>query len=272
MDSPFQRPHSSLLVSEFPRAMGEMQAFAYSLPYLCCLPRGDGHCVLVLPGFSGGDPSTAALRWFLTNRGYRATPWRLGRNLGPTDHILDGMAALVEKLTGSGDRISIIGWSLGGIFARELGRTYPEAIRSIITLGSPFRLTGGDRDKTHASDAYEAMAALHSERAEAMRVHEDDRPPMTVPVTNIFSRTDGVVPWDSCIDTRGEQCENVEVPGSHSGFGHNPFALFVIADRLAQPEGSWQRYRVSGCLSSVMRVWPAPPVVAASPAVAGTVG
>jgi hypothetical protein len=246
------------LVSEFPRAIGEWQAFACLLPYLCSLPRGDGHRVLVLPGFSGDDPSTATLRWFLSERGYRATPWRLGRNLGPTDHILDGMASLMEDLTGDGDRVSIVGWSLGGIFARELGRTYPDAVRSIITLGSPFRLTGGDRDKTNASDAYEAVAALHSERAAALHVREDDRPAMTVPVTNIFSRSDGVVPWASCIDSRGERCENVEVPGSHSGLGHNPVALLVIADRLAQPDGAWARYRVSPCLSPLIRLWPAP--------------
>jgi hypothetical protein len=264
MDSPFSRPHSSLLASEFPRAIGEWQAFACALPYLCSLPRGDGHTVLVLPGFIGDDPSTATLRWFLTGRGYRAAPWRLGRNLGPTDHILDGLAALMEKLTSNGDHISIVGWSLGGIFARQLGRTYPDAIRCVITLGSPFRLTGGDRDKTNASDIYEAVAALHSERAAALHVREDDRPAMTVPVTNIFSRSDGVVPWASCIDSRGERCENIEVPGSHSGFGHNPVALMVIADRLAQPDGGWERYRVSPCVSSFVRVWPAPTPAAAA--------
>jgi pimeloyl-ACP methyl ester carboxylesterase len=265
MDDPFRRPHSSLLASEFPRAIGEWQALACSLPYLCSLPRGDGHCVLVLPGFMGGDPSTATLRWFLTERGYHAPPWRLGRNLGPTDHILDGMAALVERLTRGGARLSIIGWSLGGIFARELGRTYPDAVRSIITLGSPFRLTSGDRDKTYASDAYEALAALHNrERAEAMRVPEEDRPAMTVPVSSIFSRTDGVVPWASCIHARGDNCENIEVPGSHSGFGHNPVALFVIADRLAQPDGQWEPYKATPCLSPLVRIWQTPPPVAAA--------
>jgi pimeloyl-ACP methyl ester carboxylesterase len=218
--------------------------------------------VLVLPGFTGGDTSTAALRWFLTDRGYHAPPWRLGRNLGPTDHILDGMAALVERLTSAGARISIVGWSLGGIFARELGRTYPESIRSIVTLGSPFRLTGGDRDMSPASAAYEAMAVLHSERAKALEVDEDDRPALTVPVTNIFSRSDGVVPWASCIDSRGEHCENIEVPGSHSGLGHNLIALVVIADRLAQADGRWERYRPSPCLSSLVRVWAPPPPVA----------
>jgi hypothetical protein len=265
MDEPYRRPHSSLLATEFPRAIGEWQALACSLPYLCSLPRGDGHCVLVLPGFTGDDPSTATLRWFLTERGYHAPPWRLGRNLGPTDHILDGMATLVERLTSGGARISVIGWSLGGIFARELGRTYPDAIRSIITLGSPFRLTSADRDKSVASAAYEAMSALHNrERAEAMRVRDEDRAALTVPVSSIFSRTDGVVPWASCIDARGGMCESIEVPGSHTGLGHNPVALFVIADRLAQPDGRWEPYRVSPCLSSLVRLWPTPPSVAAA--------
>jgi len=181
----------------------------------------------------------------------------LGRNLGPTDHILDGMDALVERLAERGHRASIVGWSLGGIFARVLGRTHPTAIRSVITLGSPFQLSARDRDQTHASDAYEALSALHSVRAQQLATDEA-RSPLAVPTTNIFSRTDGVVPWRSCIDTHGDQCENIEVPGSHSGLGHNPIALAVIADRLAQPEGEWKPYVPQGCLRALVRVGPLP--------------
>src|SRR5437764_12740492 len=95
MENSFRRPHLSLLASELPRAFAEMQAFTAALPYLRALPRGDGHRVLVIPGFTGDDRSTVSLRWFLRDRGYWASPWRLGRNLGPTDQILDGMASLV---------------------------------------------------------------------------------------------------------------------------------------------------------------------------------
>ncbi len=257
MRNSFRRPHPTLLATEMVRAVGELHAFTSVVPFLAALPRGDGHSVLVLPGFTGDDRSTVTLRWFLTQRGYRAMPWELGRNLGPTDHILDGMDALVERLAERGDRASIVGWSLGGIFARVLGRSHPTAIRSVITLGSPFQLSARDRDQTHASDAYEALSALHSVRAQQLATDES-RSPLTVPTTNIFSRTDGVVPWRSCIDTHGDQCENIEVPGSHSGLGHNPIALAVIADRLAQPEGEWKPYVPQGCLRALVRVGPLP--------------
>jgi pimeloyl-ACP methyl ester carboxylesterase len=254
----FARPDPCLNALELPRSVGEMHAFVYVIAQLRALPAGDGHRVLVLPGFTGDDASTAALRWFLIDRGYRATPWRLGRNLGPTDLIIDGLQSLMERVVAARERVSIVGWSLGGIFARELGRAYPEAVRSVITLGSPFRLGDGDRDESYATSTYDALSELHSERAKGPHVPEDARPPMPVPVTNIYSRTDGVAPWRGCIDIRGGWCDNVEVPGSHSGLGHNPLALVVIADRLAQPDDTWQPYQVPLGLTSVIRVGPKP--------------
>jgi pimeloyl-ACP methyl ester carboxylesterase len=261
----FARPDPYLHAVEMPRAVGEMHAFVYAIGQLRTLPSGDGHRVLVFPGFTGDDASTAALRWFLVDRGYRATPWRLGRNLGPTDLIIDGLQALMERVVAARERVSIIGWSLGGIFARELGRTHPEAVRSVITLGSPFRLGDRDRDESYASSIFDALSELHSERAKGPHVPEDARPAMPVPVTNIYSRSDGVAPWRSCIDAHGMWCDNVEVPGSHSGLGHNPFGLAVIADRLAQPDGRWQPYQAPLGLRSVIRVGPRPsPTLAAT--------
>jgi hypothetical protein len=257
MHQRFHHPSPSLLASELPRAMIEMQAFACSIPFLRTLPRGDGHTVLVLPGYTADDPSTAVLRGFLSDRGYRAVPWGLGCNLGPSDKVLRGMASLVEKLSGD-SRISIIGWSLGGIFARELGRDTPDAIRSVITLGSPFRLTDLDVEPTAGVAAYNVLASQHSERMEGALRPDDDRPEIRVPVTNIYTRADGVAPWQSCVDVRGGCCENIEIPGSHCGLGHNPVALAVIADRLAQPDGAWKPYEVQGCLSAMVRVGPLP--------------
>jgi pimeloyl-ACP methyl ester carboxylesterase len=265
MQRRFVRPDPHLFALELPRAVGEMHALSQAVPLLRALPRGDGHRVLVLPGFTGDDRSTAALRWFLNDRGYRAMSWRLGRNLGPTDHILDGLQSLMTHMTAAGERVSIIGWSLGGIFGRELARAEPEVVRCVITLGSPFRLGDRARQESHANGLYEALAELHSERARVPHPPEEDRPAMAVPVTNIYTRTDGVAPWRSCIDVHGARCENVRVPGSHSGLGHNPIAFAVVADRLAQPEGAWQPYRVPSCLASLVRVGPAPmaPAVAA---------
>lgn len=258
MHKRFHRPHPALLASEMPRALTELQAFRCALPALRMLPRGDGHTVLVLPGFTADDPSTLMLRWFLQDRGYTPAPWNLGRNLGPTDHILDGMNALVERLTRGGDRISIVGWSLGGIYARELGREHPERIRTVITLGSPFRLSYAERDQTNAGAAFNALSPLHSDRAKEVPTSDDALPPMPIPVTNIYTRTDGVAPWRSCIDVKGDRAENVEVLGSHCGLGHNPLALAVIADRLAQRAGTWAPYETPLCLRGTVRVGPVP--------------
>ena len=243
--------------------MVELQVFIGSLPFLAALPRGDGHPIVVLPGFTANDSSTETLRWFLADRGYAPAGWELGHNHGPTDAILDGMDALMNAHVARGRRVTLIGWSLGGIYARELARTYPDAVRAVITLASPFRLR--DPAASNVSAMYESLTHLHSERARVPHPPEEDRPALPVPVTNVFTRTDGVVHWQSCIDEYGDCCENVEVVGSHSGLGHNPLALAVIADRLAQPDGDWRPYRAPVCLSGGVRVGPVPsrPAVAA---------
>ncbi len=253
----FQRPSSALLITEMPRALSELQALAHAAPLLQTLPRGDGHRVLVVPGFMGDDRSTAPLRWFLTCRRYRAMPWRLGRNLGPTDEIIDGLEEVLGRYAAIRQRISIVGWSLGGIYARELARSHPDVVRSVITLGSPFQLHAGERDLTNASEAYDAASALHSPRASRF-VPFEGRPSMPVPTTNIYTRADGVVPWESCLDIHGDCCENIEVPGSHAGLGHNPVVMAVIADRLARPDRIWHPYAPTGCLQGLVRVGPVP--------------
>ncbi len=253
----YRRPSSALLATEVPRALSELLAFAHAAPLFKTLPRGDGHRVLAVPGFMGDDRSTGPLRWFLTGRGYRAMPWRLGRNLGPTDQIIDGMEELLGRFARTGQRISIVGWSLGGIFARELARSHTGVVRSVITLASPFQLHAGDRYLTNAGEAYDAASVLHSPRADRF-VPFEGRPSMPVPTTNIYTRADGVVPWQSCVDVHGDRCENIQVPGSHAGLGHNPVALAVIANRLAQPDGTWHPYGPTGCLGALVRVGPVP--------------
>lgn len=241
----FGRPHPALLAVEALRAVGEMAWCLASIPVLGKAPRGDGHPVVVLPGFAASDNSTKPLRAFLRGRGYHVHGWRLGINVGPTDRVLDGMAARLRHLHDlHGRAMSLIGWSLGGIYAREIAREAPEVVRRVITLGSPFRLT--DREESYASPLYNALSTFHSTRVDEPRLPESSRPPIKVPVTNIFSRTDGVAPWRSCMDEPGPLRENIEVVGSHCGFGHNPAVLRVIADRLAQPEGQWAPFEPTG--------------------------
>lgn len=211
------------------------------LPVLRRAPRGDGHPVLVFPGFMASDNSTRALRWYLRDLGYHVHGWRLGVNVGPTDRVLDGLTYRVTSLyRRHGQPISIIGWSLGGVFAREMARRHPDAVRQVITLASPFAME--DREQSNAQSLYNVLSTFHSARVDELRLHEREHEPLTVPATAIYTKGDGIVPWRSCMDEPGQFAENVRVIGSHSGLGHNPRALFVIADRLAQPIGQWKPY------------------------------
>lgn len=236
------RPSRALRDLEIARLTAEFGAWIALHPALQLGPRGDGHSVLVLPGFMGSDASTWPLRSTLRRLGYDAVPWRLGRNLGPTRAIALGLPRrLKEACARGGQRVSLVGVSLGGVFARDLACRHPDLVRQVVTLGSPFRLppqaTG--RHRTHAEPLYRALQPWHV----AARPLPGDRPARPVPLTAVYTRTDGVVPWQSCMEEDGPTCENVEVWGSHSGLGHNPLALAVVVDRLAQPDGAWQPFR-----------------------------
>ncbi|HEX8114530.1 MAG TPA: hypothetical protein VF516_42665, partial [Kofleriaceae bacterium] len=204
-------------------------------------PRGDGHPVLVLPGLAAGDDSTAILRGFLRSLGYAARGWGQGCNLGFRSGVLDALRHRILDLAGEhGHKVSLIGWSLGGIFARELAKEVPDSVRLVITLASPF--TGHPR-ATHAFRLYEWMSG---HRIGAPEVHEPLRAPPPVPTTSIWSRTDGVVSWRCSVERELPLVENIEVNASHLGIGAHPLALYAIADRLAQPEGVWRRFQREG--------------------------
>ena len=223
------------------RAMFEMGAFAASAPLLRMLGRGDRHPVLVLPGFTASDTSTTPIRWTLRSQGYWAHGWNLGTNVGPTDRIFDGLHERLAQIYERHDRkVSIVGWSLGGIYARELARDNPETVRQVITLGSPFRMTTADRSTV--SSLADALTPVWKDEVMHLAIDEADKPPLTVPSTAIYSRSDGIVRWHMCIDQVSEKHENIEVRGSHSGLGFNPAVLYAISDRLNQPEDDWRPF------------------------------
>jgi pimeloyl-ACP methyl ester carboxylesterase len=198
---------------EWGRAFGELAGYYPSAPLLDRAPRGDGHPVLTLPGFLAGDSSTRILRRYLKRLGYSAHPWKLGRNFGRTGVVQEKLFERVTELAERHERkISIVGWSLGGVYARELAKHLPNHVRQVITLGSPF--------------------------GRSM--------PPRVPTTAIWSKTDGITDWRDCREVDGPQRENIEVPGSHCGLGWNALVLWAIADRLAQPEGDWQPFQREG--------------------------
>jgi pimeloyl-ACP methyl ester carboxylesterase len=235
-------PSKALLFLEG-RAIHEFGAFLASLPLLRLAPRGDGRPVLVFPGLMASDVSTRPLRTFLSNHGYDVTGWGQGRNYGPRDGVADGMVALLRDIVRrTGRKVSLIGWSLGGLYARQLAKTSPDDVEMVITLGSPF---AAHPRSTNAWRVYEMASGKRADdRSGDFGAALAEPPP--VPTTAIFSRTDGVCAWRGCIERSGALTENIEVEGSHCGLGHHPAAVYAVADRLAQPEGSWKPFDRGG--------------------------
>lgn len=240
------QPPSRLLQLLEGRAPWELGATVGMWPWLKLAPAGDGHPVLVLPGLVASDLSTRVLRRYLRERGYRVHGWGLGRNMG----LRQGVEELMfEKLHAMyrryGQKVSIVGWSLGGVYARVLAKHHPDEVRSVVTLGSPF---AGNPKATNAWKVYEwASGQTADDPVQQERV----RGRLTMPATSIFSRTDGIVAWGCSLDEETEHSENIEVFASHIGLGVHPAVLYALADRLAQPEGQWKRFDRGGLRSLV---------------------
>jgi pimeloyl-ACP methyl ester carboxylesterase len=233
------RPPSLALLAAEGRAIWEAGLFLQALPMLRRAPRGDGHPVLVLPGFTASDLSTQLLRAFLRERGYQARGWALGRNRGYSGQLELRMARRLQNLHWkTGRKVSIVGWSLGGIFARELARQHPDMVRLVVTLGSPF---SASPRATNVWRLYEMVSGQRIEDIDPELVARMRQPP-PVPSTAVYTRGDGITAWQACLEPSASRTENVRVPGSHCGLGHNPWAAWVIADRLSQAEDTWQPF------------------------------
>jgi pimeloyl-ACP methyl ester carboxylesterase len=238
MADPIPPPSARLLLLEG-RALLELAALLPAYPFLRRAPKGDGHPVLVLPGFMASDFSTRALRRFLRDKGYATHGWKLGRNLGPSAATINGMTERLQSLHARyGRRVSLIGWSLGGIYSRELARGMPELVRQVITLASPFR----DLDAVNVPRFLRRNAGRRTAVPDQAQVRARLREPLSVPTTAIVSRTDAIASWRSCCTDPGPFSETLEVDSSHLGIGHHPVVLLTIADRLAQAEGEWRPF------------------------------
>ena len=230
-------PSRLLLLAEV-RGIAEAAAGVALGPLLRLAPRGDGHPVLVLPGLVASDVSTGILRRYLARQNFDAQGWGLGRNLGPRPGVEEAMAARLRELHDKdGRKVSLVGWSLGGAYARRLASAHPHLVRSVITLGSP--ITGSPRS-TNAWRVYEGVSGHKAQDPQRVRRWSPTPP---VPTTSIYSRSDGVVAWQCSVEQPGPQCENIEVVASHVGLGAHPAVLYAVADRLAQPEGDWRPFR-----------------------------
>jgi pimeloyl-ACP methyl ester carboxylesterase len=239
-------PPSQLLLALELRAFWELQVFFATYPLLRRAPRGDGHPVLVLPGLAASDTSTRPLRTYLRAQGYAAHGWKQGANRGPRLGVEAGIDARIADLfRRHGRKVSLVGWSLGGVFAREAARRSLDIVRQVITLGSRFA------SEPKATNAWRLYEHLSERRVDEWPDREAMKLPPPVPSTAIYSRTDGVVAWQGCLEQDGAQTQNVEVAGSHCGLGHNPAVLYAIADRLALPEDEWCPFDRSGLFSLI---------------------
>jgi pimeloyl-ACP methyl ester carboxylesterase len=234
-------PSAVLLLTEPLRWLVDLWGLPLAMPWLLTAPRGDGHGVLVLPGLLATDTSTAALRRFLSWLSYDVRGWDMGRNHGPTEAVLAGLPrALLDHAERTGGPVSLVGWSLGGVFARELARQHPSRVRQVITLGSPFALR--EPRQSHARGPYQRLNHLHADGAR-LPSREQTARPIGVPSTSVYSRWDGIVSWQACVEPETDLHQNVEVRCSHLGFGVDLATLSVIADRLASPPGPQRRFR-----------------------------
>lgn len=232
-------PNAWLMAMEF-RAPWEFGAALAAWFALQRAPRGDGHPVIVFPGLSASDASTFPLRSYLQRMGYAPSGWNQGFNFGPRAGVLRTAKELLEEAAQvAGRKVSLVGWSLGGIYARELAKQLPDLVRSVITLGTPF---AGKHTSTNAWRLY-ALASGRDIAHETAQYDLPQAPPM--PTSSVFSRTDGVVAWKASQQApcpRNPHTENIEVVASHVGLGLNPSTWWALADRLAQPEGRWTAF------------------------------
>ena len=206
------------------------------------LPQGDGHPVIIFPGLASDRRAIRPLKSFCEKLGYCAYDWGRGFNAGPHGDLGEWFQALareVDALAASHTQsISLVGWSLGGIYAREVAKLLEHPVRQVVSIGAPF---AGSAAQTNASFVYRLVNGSEPDVDFAMA--ERLATPPEAPTTSIYSRSDGVVAWQACIQTgNAAQVENVEVSGSHCGLGWNPAVLTILADRLNQPEGAWQPY------------------------------
>ena len=202
------------------------------------LPRGDGAPVIVYPGLGVGDASSAPLRAFLRHAGHAPQGWRQGINDGPRPGVLDRCRRQLAEVAASASRpVRLVGWSLGGLYARELANERPELVAGVATLGAPF---AGSPRSTAAWRAYERRSGLSSLDERPLPAY---RPTPRCPTTSIYSRSDGFVAWPSSIESLlPAHAENVRVRASHLGLGVHPAVWIALADRLAQDPAHWHRF------------------------------
>ena len=223
------------------RALLELPRLALRSPELARRPRGGGRPVVVYPGYGTSDASTAPLRAYLRGLGYDVHGWNLGRNRGDMHGVITPVLDQVRALARDhAQRVALVGWSLGGVIAREVAREHPELVARVITFGTP--VVGGPK-YTAVADAYREQGVDLDQLERDLAALETERP-IRVPVTAIYSAEDRIVAWQACLDTTSADVEHVELRGTHTGLGINPDLYRVVADRLAESPAFSRREQV----------------------------
>ncbi len=241
------------------RFFAELASLTWLWPLLATAPRGDGHPVLLLPGFMGSEASLIGLELFLRSRGYAVQTWGLGRNVGFHAKHANALEQKIRYMHHrSGQKVSLVGWSLGGVFALYGAHQASECVRSVITLGSPISVDlTGSASPALVKAMYRLVAhpmgpAAHSMQPRAKKLRE--RAPLGMPLSCLYSLSDGVVPpQEATVDGDPATHENIRVPSSHMGLGFNAVVLWIVAERLSQPLGQWRPFEPSGLLGHAYR-------------------
>ncbi len=244
-----ERPSLFWLLTEGGRAITEL---GMSIPYrkfFTPKDQGDGHPVLVLPGFMATDTSTVPLRKYINDLGYAAYSWDLGRNTAKLKFIDILLERIEEIYEEHGEPVSLIGWSLGGVFARQLAKVKPEVIRQVITLGSPFL---GVHQPNNVAWVYNLVSGGKRIKDLDPELFENLPLPAPVPTTAIYTKEDGIVPWEMCIEEEDEIHQNIQVRGSHLGLGVNPSVLEIIANRLLFSKKDWEHFRAPNIVKDLL--------------------
>jgi pimeloyl-ACP methyl ester carboxylesterase len=214
------------------RVAADLAAGLLHLPAALAAPRRRrAEPVLLLPGLHAGDTSMWPLRSFLRRLGWDARGWGLGINGGDAPGLLPRVIERAESIAAAhGRRLRLVGWSMGGFLAREVARDRPDLVAHVTTLGTP--VVGGPR--------YTALAGLFLRRGYDLDAVEAEcearaRRPIAAPITAIYSRRDGVVAWQACVDRISHRVEHVEVDSTHAGLGFDLRVWRIVADRLARP-------------------------------------
>jgi pimeloyl-ACP methyl ester carboxylesterase len=198
-------------------------------PRLARVPRGDGGRVIDIPGWKAPEASMAPIRSYLRWLGYHAQGWGMGVNTGYPERDAEILAEQVAQMYDrTGEQTALVGWSLGGVVARETARSVPHAVSRVITYGTP--AVGGPTYTIGAT----AYGSAESTRIRELIEDLDRDHPIRVPITAIFTRRDSVVDWPACIDRVSANVEHVEVRSTHAGMGLDPDVWEVVATRLAQ--------------------------------------